>query len=115
VVTTFAWVAVTFLTRPEPDEVLETFYRKVRPASRGWKRIARAATNVPETRDLGQNLFSWILGCVMVYAALFATGEICFGRIGEGAGLFVLAIVCAGLLYRRIARMTSGAEVAAGE
>ncbi|HLW97695.1 MAG TPA: sodium:solute symporter family protein [Candidatus Acidoferrales bacterium] len=115
VVTTVAWVMVTFLTRPEPDEVLEKFYRKVRPDSRGWKRIARAVANVPETRDLGQNLFSWILGCVMVYAALFATGEICFGRYELGIGLFVLAGICAVLLYRQIERMTGSVETAATE
>jgi Na+/proline symporter len=109
-VTTVAWVVVTFLTRPEPDDVLEKFYRKVRPHAAGWKRIAGLAPDVPETRDLGTNLLSWILGCVMVYAALIGTGEICFGRYGQGAALFGLAAVCALLLGGQISRMTGATE-----
>ena len=31
------------LTKPEPDEILLRFYRKVRPDVRGWKRIASRA------------------------------------------------------------------------
>jgi len=117
--TTAVWVAVTFLTKPEADEVLRSFYRKVRPHAAGWSRIAEQLPEVPRTRDLGTNLVSWILGCVMVYAALFGTGKICFGQYGEGAGLFAIAAVCALLLGRQISRMTSGpgapAAGAAGE
>jgi Na+/proline symporter len=105
VITTVAWIAVTFLTRPEPDEVLVKFYRKVRPHAAGWSRVAALAPEVPETRDLGGNLYSWVLGCAMVYAALFATGELLFGRMMQAGGLYVVAAITAGLLYRRIARM----------
>jgi Na+/proline symporter len=111
-VTTAVWVTVTLLTRPEPDEVLLRFYRKVRPHAAGWKRVASLAPEVARTRDLGSNLFSWLLGCVMVYAALFGTGEICFGRYEQGAGFFAVAAITAALLYRQISRMggeTSGA------
>ncbi len=104
-ITSVAWVAVTFLTRAEPDEALVKFYRKVRPHAAGWTRVALMAPDVPETRDLGGNLFSWLLGCAMVYAALFATGELLFGRMMEAAGLYAVAGITAGLLYLRIARM----------
>jgi hypothetical protein len=110
-VTTVAWVAMTFLTRPEPDDVLEKFYRKVRPHAAGWMRVARMAPDVPETRDLRTNLLSWLLGCVMVYAALIGTGEICFGRYAQGAELFAVAVVCAVLLGRQISRMTGATAV----
>jgi len=45
-----------------------------------------------------------LLGCAMVYAALFGIGKLCFGQLGAGATLLVLATVCAGLLYRDISR-----------
>jgi SSS family solute:Na+ symporter len=109
-ITTVAWVAVTFLTKPEPDEALVKFYRKVRPHAAGWSRVALLAPEVPQTRDLGGNLFSWLLGCTMVYAALFATGELLFGRMMEGVALYALAAVSAAMLYRRIARMTEAPE-----
>jgi hypothetical protein len=108
-----AWVLVTFLTSPEPDGILIAFYRKVRPHAAGWKRIARLAPEVKQTKDLGTNLLSWILGCVMVYSALFAIGDICFGKYAPGIGLFALSAACAAGLYRQIARMT-GATNATG-
>jgi Na+/proline symporter len=38
-ITTVGWLLVTFLTQPEKDEVLLSFYRKVQPASLGWKKV----------------------------------------------------------------------------
>ena len=105
-VTTIAWIIVTFVTKPEPDDVLLKFYRHVRPHAAGWNRIAAIAPDVPRTRDLGGNLLSWVLGCAMVYAFLFGIGELCFGRYAQAALTLGAGIVCAGLLYRRISRMT---------
>jgi Na+(H+)/acetate symporter ActP len=101
-VTTAVWVLVTLLTPPEPDEVLLSFYRKVKPDAAGWRRIAALAPDLNETRDLAQNLRAWLLGCAMVYAALFGIGKFCFGRVAAGAALLALATVCAVLLYRDI-------------
>lgn len=101
-VTTLVWVAVTLLTPPEPREVLVAFYRKVRPHVAGWKAIASQAPEIRPTRDLGRNLLSWLVGCIMVYAALFGIGKICFGRYAEGAALAGLAAVCAYFINRLI-------------
>src|ERR1051325_4507015 len=60
-VTTVIWIFVTFLTKPESEEVLLRFYRKARPDVRGWKPGALKTPEVPATRDLGRNLRSWIL------------------------------------------------------
>jgi hypothetical protein len=103
-VTTVVWVAVTLLTPAEPDEVLLRFYRKVRPHAAGWRRIAALAPDLPETCDLGRNLTAWLLGCAMVYAALFAIGKFCFGQVGAGVTLLLVSIFCAGLLYMDISQ-----------
>ena len=99
-VTTLVWVAVTLLTPAEPEQTLLDFYRKVRPDVRGWGPVARASGAIEETRDLGTNLLSWLIGCVFVYTALCSIGQLCFGRMGPG--LF-LGLVCAAsgvALYR---------------
>ncbi len=89
------WVAVTFLTAAEPNDTLIKFYTKVRPQITGWQPVAKLAGDVPVTRDLGRNLLSWILGCVLIYSALFSIGKLCFGFYTEGLLLAVLAIASA--------------------
>src|SRR4051794_16826920 len=71
VATTAVWLVVTYSTKAEPEDVLLKFYRGVRPQITGWHPIARLAPEVPATRDLASNLLSWVLGCLMVYMALF--------------------------------------------
>jgi len=102
--TTVAWIAVTFLTKPEKEDVLVKFYRKVRPYIAGWKAVAQLAPEVPQTRDLGRNLLSWALGCGMVYLALFGSGKMLLGNVGLGIVLLVLAAICAALLSRLMPR-----------
>jgi len=77
------------------------FYRKVRPQITGWQPVAKLAEDEPVTRDLGKNLASWVLGCVLIYSALFCIGELCFGRYQTGFLLAVVAIVC-GLAISRL-------------
>ena len=45
-ITTVAWVAVTFLTRPESEEKLTAFYRRVHPAVYGWRPVARLGPGI---------------------------------------------------------------------
>jgi SSS family solute:Na+ symporter len=103
-ITTVVWVIVTLLTPPEPQDVLLRFYKKVRPDVRGWQPIARMAEGVPESRDLGRNLISWLLGCAMVYAALFGIGMLCLKQPGKGIALLAVAAVCAWRIARAISR-----------
>ena len=104
--TTVVWVAVTLATRPEPQEVLLRFYRLVRPDVTGWRSVAALAGDVPETHDLAANLRAWLLGCVMVYAALFSVGSFLLERPTHGAALGLLAVICGWLVGREIARQS---------
>ena len=104
IATTVVWVIVTFLTRPEPEAVLVKFYRQVRPWLGGWKPVARLAAEVPPTQDLGRNLVSWVLGCTMVYLALFGSGYLLMGAQFKGVVSLVVAAICAGALYSNLSR-----------
>jgi solute:Na+ symporter, SSS family len=102
--TTVAWIAVTLATPPEGEAVLLRFYRKARPDVRGWGPVARLVADVTPTRDLGRNLVAWVLGCAMVYLALFGTGKVLLREPRLGSGLLVGAAVCAAFLYRHVSR-----------
>jgi hypothetical protein len=73
--TTFWWLLVTFMTRPEPDGHLVAFYRRVRPGGPGWKRVARAAGGPPPEPIAGLVL-EWLAGSAMIYATLFGMGTL---------------------------------------
>jgi len=102
--TTLVWIIVTLLTEREPEAILLSFYRKVRPDVTGWKPIASLAPEVRPTHDLSRNLWCWILGCVMVYSALFGVGKLLFHRWGLGIFLVVLATLCAWQMARELSR-----------
>lgn len=94
--TTAAWLAVTFLTAPEPKEVLLKFYRRTRPSAAGWGPIARLAPEIKPARDGLSNLLDWAAGCALIYGVLFGVGKLLLHEIGPGLGL--LAVGAAGLL-----------------
>ena len=110
VVTTLVWVAVTLLTSPEPREKLLSFYRMARPDSRGWGPIAKLAPEIAETRDVGRNLRAWLLGCAMVYAAMFAVGEFCLERWLVGGTLATVAAFCGFAIYQLYLRPAAWKE-----
>ena len=104
IITTIVWLTATFLTKPEPEEVLVSFYRRVRPDVRGWKRVASRAPELVPHRDLGSNLGAWALGCAMIYLCLFGTGRILLHQPAGGMTMLAGSAICALLLYRRVVR-----------
>jgi solute:Na+ symporter, SSS family len=103
--TTVAWIAVTLMTPAEPIDTLLQFYWRVRPDALGWGPIAKLAPTVVPIRDLGRNLLDSIVGCAMVYCALFGVGKICLLSGGFGVLLLVSSLGCALFLYRGLSRI----------
>ncbi|MCF1750551.1 sodium:solute symporter family protein [Mariniradius sediminis] len=80
-ITTIGWVLATLLTKPEKDEILLSFYRKVRPAAYGWKKLLdRYPKERQEQGQLPMEIGLMLVGTVMVYAALFAVGIVLYGN-----------------------------------
>lgn len=93
-VTTVAWLVATFATKPEPDHVLESFYRRVRPGGPGWAAVSARLGYGREPIPGGALAWSnWIAGIVAVYATLFGIGKLVFGELGTGLALLGVAIV----------------------
>jgi solute:Na+ symporter, SSS family len=104
IITTIVWLSMTFLTGPEPDEILLRFYRKVTPDVRGWTRIASLAPEVLQHRDIGTNLMAWGLGCMVIYLCLFGTGKVLLHQTAVGMLMLGGAAISALLLYQRVVR-----------
>ncbi len=103
-VTTAVWLATTFLTAPESDATLVTFYRRVRPSLAGWRRVARLAPEVKVSSDLGWNLMDWLSGCALIYGALFGIGKIILKDYWAGFACFAVAAIAATVIYRDLSR-----------
>ncbi|HEY6219050.1 MAG TPA: hypothetical protein VIV65_03265, partial [Gemmatimonadaceae bacterium] len=111
-VTTVVWLAATFLTKPEPASVLESFYKRVRPGGPGWRTVSTALGYGAEPITAGKLAWlNWIAGVVAVYATLFGIGKIIFGQLG--LGLTLLAIAVAAFLW--IARALKAQDRAPSE
>jgi Na+/proline symporter len=102
-VTTSVWLVVTFATPPTERSTLQSFYDKIRPSGRGWRRIVDAKGS--EDGNITAALLCWFLGCVLVYGALFGTGFLIYGNTAWG--LTCVAIVAlAGIgLFRTLPRV----------
>src|SRR5450759_2301525 len=69
-VSTVVWVSVTFLTKPEPDATLESFYQRVRPGGPGWRRTAEKLGYAGETIPGGALAWTnWLAGLIAVYSS----------------------------------------------
>jgi len=112
-VTTVVWLAATMLTKPERESRLLEFYRRVRPSVAGWKHIAALAPEVPASHDGWYNLMDWLLGCLMVYMALFGIGKLLLGSPGIGLLFLVISALSAYTIYRDFSRR--GWEVLSGK
>lgn len=98
-ITTVGWLLVTFLTQPEKDEVLLSFYRKVTPAAFGWKKVLdRYPAEKQEQGQLPKEIGLMLTGTVMVYAALFSTGFFIYGNMVPGFIAAVIALIGGGVI-----------------
>ena len=113
VVTTAAWLVVTFSTRPTEDETLVHFYQKVRPGGPGWAPVHRYAKKhgidlSEQPSDLPYAILCAVFGAVGIYSLLFATGFFLYGRVAWGAFFGVLALLAAVAVFRLWPRLRWG-------
>lgn len=104
-VATATWVTVTLLTPPEPDPVLDTFYRRVRPGGIGWRHVAKRL-GYPNDQIPGGVLswINWVAGVVAVYTSLFGLGALLTGRPMAGLVYGVVAVAAFVLIQRNLRR-----------
>ena len=98
VLTTVAWLGVTFLTRPTDEGQLRSFYRRTRPGGPGWTavidRAAAAGDPIADGEaawDVPAGVMAMLVGCFAVYSALFAVGNWIYGHYLLSAALAAVA------------------------
>ncbi len=102
-ITTFVWVVVTFMTKPDDDETLVKFYKKTKPGGPGWKRI-KGLAKISESENnsewiVPRGILCMILGCFAIYSALFSTGYFIYGEITSGIIFLTTTIVFSYILF----------------
>ncbi len=80
-ITTFGsmavWIPVMFLTRPEPAEVLDRFYARVRPAG-AWGPV-RTRTGLTALDDLTRDAGRWVVWVTVILGGTLALGWLLLG------------------------------------
>jgi SSS family solute:Na+ symporter len=106
---TVVWLTVTFITSPEPDATLDSFYRRVRPGGPGWATVSQRLGFGREAIAGGALAWTnWIAGIVAVYATLFGIGKIIFGYTMNG--VVMLAVAAAAFYWISRAFRGEGSE-----
>ena len=106
-ITTGLWLLVTFMTPSEDSEVLRSFYKKTQPGGPGWSKVIKEAK--AESVDLIDGEQGWsvpsgiiamLLGCLMIYSTMFATGYYIYGDYQLAFPLTGLVVVSAYFLVK---------------
>lgn len=105
--TTTCWLIATFVTQPESKEVLRSFYRKIQPGGPGWEKVVADAAmdnvqiaNPNEKWSVPSGLLAMVIGCILIYSCMFATGYYIYGDYTYALSLTGVALIAAILLIR---------------
>lgn len=115
-ITTIGWLAVTYMTAPESDEILISFCKKIRAGGPGWKRFEGRLDGISATDwDMPMALLCMMLGCAAVWSALFGVGCVVyasamplFGTIPNmymGIGLLTFTVISTVYLMRMVSKV----------
>ena len=103
-ITTFVWITVTFMTKPDDDETLIKFYEKTNPGGPGWKRIKNISKLRSKSEEkewiIPRGILCMILGCFAIYSALFSTGYFIYGELSNGFIFLISTIIFSFILFK---------------
>ena len=103
-ITTFVWVTVTFMTKPDDDETLIKFYEKTNPGGPGWKRIKNISKLRSKSEEkewiVPRGILCMIFGCFAIYSALFSTGYFIYGELSNGFIFLISTIIFSFILFK---------------
>ena len=96
---TLVWLVVTFLTKPTDEEKLISFYKRTYPGGLGWKHIQKLVPEIKQNNHFGKLFVNWIMGIIVVYAALFGVGKIIFSDFLSGLIILLIGFLALSIIY----------------
>ena len=106
--TSIIWLSVTYMTRPESDEVLRKFYKKTQPGGPGWEMVIKKAEKDKvklDKKDTSWNvpsgILAMLLGCGLIYSIMFATGYWIYGEDTSASALTISSFIFGILLIKK--------------
>ncbi|MFT6336214.1 MAG: Na+/proline symporter [Halioglobus sp.] len=105
--TSIAWVVATYVTPATDQTTLQKFYTKIQPKGSGWNPII-SSLSVEQKEEISLNgdpgltsqILMMLLGCAVVYTALFGSGWVLLGSPMIGAVTLVISAVLAYVLFK---------------
>jgi Na+/proline symporter len=101
-ITTAGWLAVTLVTPATDAATLQAFYDRIRPFNAGWKAAVQTG---PTEGSFTAALLSWVLGCTVVYAALFGTGYFLYGEPLLGTTFMAVVVLAAAGVFSNLRKV----------
>jgi len=86
---TIIWLAVTFLTKPDDEEQLQSFFDRVKPGGPGWKRFMKGDET---TYSLLPGLGYAAISAVSIISFLYGMGQIFFESTLYGIVAFIVGV-----------------------
>ncbi len=111
IVTTIIWIVATFTTPAESKEVLRSFYKKIQPGGPGWSKVVEEANEDNIEIDMGEKwsvptgIMAMLIGVVLIYTIMFATGHWIYGKTTSAIVLTAVALVSGFLLIKAWGKM----------
>ncbi len=109
-VTAVIWITAMLVTRPESEETLLAFYRRVRPPGPGWRR-QREQSGLPAATSLRFEIQRVVAAVMILFGLMFGTGYLLLLRFGSAAAMGGIAIV--GYLWLRSLNRSARGKAAA--
>ena len=103
-ITTVGWLVVTFATPPTDRATLQSFYDRIRPIGPGWRAAVQTQPGHPG-ESVSAAFLCWFLGVAVIYAALFGTGYLLYGKRVTAIVCLAVAAVAAWGLFRAMRRV----------
>jgi Na+/proline symporter len=93
-----SWLLVTFLTPPESQTTLRSFYRLARPGGPGWRPVAALEPQITPDDNLGVSILAALVGGLMIYLTLPGIGALILGPTSQAIACLAGAAGCAGVI-----------------